>query len=117
MDFGLRSVRGRLPFDATQAQTPSRTSEECQMSFLAVAALSSVGVFAALSAYAQDATRVNVDAVALKDPSRVTCAYLYHEGTVIRRPLCKTAQEWYADRLRTRQDITDLQLRKLEIGR
>jgi len=89
------------------------------MRVLGAVAVSALGLLAVSSAQAQEASapRANVEAIALKDPNRVVCASLYHEGTLIRRPLCKSAEEWYADRQRTRQDITDLQLRKLEIGR
>ena len=88
------------------------------MRILGVLTASSVGLLAAFSAQAQDGVaRSNVEAVALKDPDRVLCQYFYHEGGLIRRPLCKSAREWYADRERTRRDIVDLQLRKLEVGR
>ena len=88
------------------------------MRFFAVAA-SAVSLLVGFSAHAleAEAPKETIEAIALKDPDRVLCSYFYHEGVVIRRPLCKSAREWYADREQERRDITDLQLRRLQLGR
>ena len=41
------------------------------------------------------------------------CHYYYYQGTVIRRPICKTEHEWIRARLQEQADITDFQLRSL----
>ena len=41
------------------------------------------------------------------------CHYYYHQGTLIRRPICKTEHEWTRTRLQAQAEITDFQLRSL----
>lgn len=47
------------------------------------------------------------------DPNRVECQYLYHESTIVRRPICMTAAEWAANRDRTQRNFREIQLRSL----
>jgi hypothetical protein len=60
-----------------------------------------------MSATATDATAHSWD------PNRVECSYLYHEATVVRRPICMTAAEWLANRERTQRNFREIQLRSL----
>ena len=44
------------------------------------------------------------------------CHYYYHDGSLIRRPICKTEHEWIRVRLREQADISEFQLRSLTSG-
>jgi hypothetical protein len=72
-----------------------------------------------LVAHAQDAQPPDrsVESIAVSEPNRIVCAFLYHEGGVIRRPVCHSARFWANEHTRTRREILDYQLRRLEIGR
>ena len=41
------------------------------------------------------------------------CHYYYHEGSLVRRPICKTERQWVRDRLRAQTEVSDFQLRAL----
>jgi hypothetical protein len=41
------------------------------------------------------------------------CHYYYHEGQLIRRPICKTERAWIRYRLEQQADINQAQLRSL----
>jgi hypothetical protein len=47
------------------------------------------------------------------DPNKVECSYLYHEATVVRKPICMTAAEWLANRERTQRNFREIQVRSL----
>ena len=77
-----------------------------------VGGIIAAGMFASQQAASAPAS---VEVIAAKDPGRVLCAYLYHEGSVI-RPVCHTAQYWANERNRTRRELLEWQLRKLTYG-
>jgi hypothetical protein len=90
------------------------------MRAFAVAAVSSLGLFASFTVQAEDARAAppqTLEAIALNEPNRIVCAYLYHDGTVIRRPICRTAQAWLSEHQRTRREILEYQLGFLTHGR
>ena len=41
------------------------------------------------------------------------CHYYYHEGSLIRRPICKTERQWIRERLRQQAEVSRFQLRSL----
>jgi hypothetical protein len=41
------------------------------------------------------------------------CHYYYHDGTLVRRPVCKTEREWIRIRLQQQSELADYQLRAL----
>ena len=47
------------------------------------------------------------------DPNRIECQYLYHEATVVRKPVCMRASEWLANRERTQRNVREIQIRSL----
>jgi len=47
------------------------------------------------------------------DPNRIECEYLYHEATVIRKPVCMRAAEWEANRSRIQRNFREIQVRSL----
>ena len=47
------------------------------------------------------------------DPNRIHCEYLYHEATVIHKPICMRASEWEANRERIQRNVREIQIRSL----
>ena len=80
---------------------------------LAVIAGASLGV--SLAAYADEsqpspqATRAAVTS----EPAKVQCAYFVHDGTLIRRPVCRPVSDWANDRQWTREQVREFQQRSL----
>jgi hypothetical protein len=86
------------------------------MRTLVLAALTGASLALSFVAHAEDAQpvrRTAIDAVAFGDPQRVVCLHLYHEGQLIRRPVCKTAQTWASEYQETRNEIREDQIRGL----
>jgi hypothetical protein len=86
------------------------------MRTLVFAALTGVSLAFSLVAHADDAQpvrRAAVDSVAFGDPHRMVCLHLYHEGMLIRAPVCKTAQTWASEYEETRTEIREDQIRGL----
>lgn len=46
----------------------------------------------------------------------LTCRYLYHEGSVVGRPICKTEHQWTRERFDRETAMNDLLLRQLTHG-
>lgn len=82
---------------------------------LVFAALSVAGVLGATAALAADGDH-SVEAIALKNPNQVVCAFIYNEGDIVRR-ICQTAQYWTNEHTRARRELMEYQLRKLQPGR
>jgi len=85
------------------------------MRTLVFAAVSVAGVLGALTAFAADGDQ-SVEKIAMKDPNRVVCAFIYNEGDIVRR-ICQTAQYWTNEHTRARRELMEYQLRKLQPGR
>lgn len=60
-----------------------------------------------------DAPAPQVETAGARPGEPLICHYYYHEGQVVRRPVCKTERAWIRERLRTQADISDWQLRSL----
>ena len=86
------------------------------MRSLVFAAVSVAGVLGASAAFAADGDQ-SVERIAVSDPGRMVCQYFYHDGTLVKRPVCQTAQYWVNDRTRTRRELLEFQLRKLQTER
>jgi hypothetical protein len=82
---------------------------------LVIAAVSVAGVLGAATALAADGDQ-SVEAIALKDPNRIVCAFIYNQGDIVRR-ICQTARYWANEHTRTRRELLEYQLRRLEPGR
>ena len=41
------------------------------------------------------------------------CHYYYYDGSLLRRPICKTEHEWIRERIRQQADVMAFQLRAL----
>jgi hypothetical protein len=54
-----------------------------------------------------------VESAAAHPGEALICHYYYHEGNLIRRPICKTEREWIRYRLQQQAEITEVQLRSL----
>jgi hypothetical protein len=82
---------------------------------LLLTVIAATALFAPLAAFAEEAQpqRQTLEWLVLNDPNRVVCAYYYHEGTVVRRPFCRTARYWFMEHERTRREILEWQLRGL----
>jgi hypothetical protein len=76
-----------------------------------IIAAAALALLAPAAALAESPAPAIVAAGAQGQP--LVCRYYYHEGQVIRRPVCKTEHEWIRDRLREQQDISQYQLRGL----
>jgi hypothetical protein len=85
------------------------------MRSLVFAAVSVAGVLGSATAFAADGDQ-SVEAVALRNPSQVVCAYVYNQGDIIRR-VCQTARYWANEHDRTRRELLEYQIRRLEPGR
>jgi hypothetical protein len=86
------------------------------MRTLVFAALMGASLAFSLAAQADDAQpvrRAAVDSVAFGNPNRIVCLHLYHEGMLIRTPVCKTAQTWASEYERTRDEIRRDEIRGL----
>jgi len=86
------------------------------MRTLVMAALTGASLILSFATHAEDAQpvrRAAIDAVAFGDPQRVVCLRLYHEGQLIRKPVCKTAQTWASEYQETRNEIREDQIRGL----
>jgi|tagenome__1003787_1003787.scaffolds.fasta_scaffold16615038_1 hypothetical protein len=79
---------------------------------LILAAVSIAGVLASATAFAVDGDQ-SVEAIAVSDPGRMVCQYFYHDGTLVKRPVCQTAQYWVNENTRTRRELLEFQLRRL----
>ena len=73
--------------------------------------LSSAAIIVQASAADSSPPQRSMQATA--DSNRVVCAYYYYEGTVIRRPVCKSLFQWEAEHQRNREDVLEFQLRSL----
>ena len=73
--------------------------------------LSSVAIIVQASAADSSPPQRSMQATA--DSNRIVCGYYYYQGTVIRRPVCKSAFQWEAEHQRNREDVLEFQLRSL----
>jgi hypothetical protein len=84
------------------------------MRTLFLAALSSAAVLISVAAQAEDASppahRSPIEALSFGDPNRVVCLYLYHNGAVVRRAICRTARAWTTEYENGRQEIRNIQM-------
>ena len=83
---------------------------------LLLVAVSLAGALGATTAFAVDGDQ-SVEAIAVSDPGRTVCQYFYHDGTLVKRPVCQTARYWVNEHTRTRRELLEFQLRKLQTER
>jgi hypothetical protein len=86
------------------------------MRTLVLAALTGASLaftFAAQAEEAQVERHAAVDSVAFGNPNRLVCLHFYHEGMLIRTPVCKTAQTWASEYERTRVELRQDEIRGL----
>jgi hypothetical protein len=79
------------------------------MRMIVVAA--AVALLAPAAALADPAPQV--DSAGARPGEPLICHYYYHEGQIVRRPVCKTERAWIRERLRTQADVSDWQIRSL----
>ena len=51
------------------------------------------------------ATSAQPQPTAVADSDKVICHYMYHEGAIIRRPVCMTASRWEYLRMQQQHDL------------
>jgi hypothetical protein len=81
-----------------------------------ILALASVMAFIAPCAAQPHDAAPAVESAGARPGEALICRYYYYQGTVIRRPVCKTEHEWIRARFQTQAEITDFQLRALRSG-
>lgn len=82
---------------------------------LLLVAVSLAGALGATTAFAVGDQ--SVERIAVSDPGRTVCQYFYHDGTLVKRPVCQTSQFWVSERTRTRRELLEFQLRRLQTSR
>ena len=83
---------------------------------LVMAALTGASLVLSFAAHAEDAQpvrRAAIDSVAFGDPNRIVCLRFYHEGMLIRTPVCNTARYWAAEYERNKNELREDQMRAL----
>ena len=64
-------------------------------------------------AHADERTSSGLQPAAASDQNGMICMSYYHEGMLIRRPICKTAETWASEKARTRREVLEYQERNL----
>ena len=50
-------------------------------------------------------------AAATATPDKIICHYMVHEGVFIKKPVCKTQEQWNRDRRESQRDFATFQMR------
>jgi len=58
-------------------------------------------------------TKPAVESAAAQPGQHLICQYMYYNGGVVRRSICKTEHEWIRSRIRQEAEVRDFQIRAL----
>ena len=82
------------------------------MRTMMMAAAAAVALVASAAAQADPPAPV-VQSAGAQPGERLICRYFYHNGTLVRRQVCKTEREWTRERSQRQADFNELQMRSL----
>lgn len=80
-----------------------------------LAMLAPLAAFAQQTAPAPDSAPAAQAASAVQPDNQIVCSYSYYQGTIIRRPVCRTRHEWNRIRRYEQDSLRDFQLRTLQM--
>jgi hypothetical protein len=60
-----------------------------------------------------DAPKPTIETGAARPGEHLICQYMYHQGTILGRAVCKTEHAWIRSRIRQQADVRDFQIRAL----
>jgi hypothetical protein len=98
-------IRDQNRHDDTQWEAKMR------MMILAVVALCMPA--AAMSDPATVPSAPTVTSAGVRPGQHLICQYMYHDGTIVGRPICRTEQQWIRSRLRQQADVYNFQVKSL----
>ena len=79
-----------------------------------LSAVSGAALVTSLAAQAENAVArpqpASTETLASGDPNRIVCLYLYHNGTIVRRQVCRTAHAWLTEYEYGRQELRERQM-------
>jgi hypothetical protein len=99
--------------DPNRRQNPFRDKPREDFMRTTILTLASVMAFIAPCAAQPHDVSAAVESAAARPGEALICQYYYYQGTLIRRPICKTEHEWIRARLQQQAEVADFQLRAL----